>query len=101
MKIRKGDKVQIVSGKDRGKTGTVLHAFPLEERIVVEGVNIKKLHEKARRRGQKSGIVEKPAPIDASNAMIVDPKSGKPTRIGIVRKDGTATRVAKKSGQEM
>ncbi len=97
MKIKKGDKVMVIAGKDRGKTGTVMHAFPKDNQVTIEGVNIKKKHQKPRgnRKGQ---IIEKAMPMNVSNVMIVDPKSGKPTRVSITRKDGVATRIAKKSG---
>jgi large subunit ribosomal protein L24 len=100
MKIKKGDKVVVITGKDRGKTGTVAQAFPKTSRVLVDGVNLRKKHEKARgnRKGQ---IVERPAPLSISNVMILDPKSGKGTRIGIARKDGVRVRIAKKSGQEL
>lgn len=100
MKIKKGDKVVVITGKDRGKTGTVAEAFPKTNRVLVDGINMRKKHEKARgsRKGQ---IVERSTPLHVSNVMIADPKGGKGTRIGIVRKDGVRTRVAKKSGQEL
>ncbi len=102
MKIKKGDKVIVISGKDRGKTGTVTTAFPKEDRVLVEGVNMKKRHQKARGRGMRRGqIVEKSLPIHVSNVMLVDPKSGKGTRIGIVRKNGTRSRVTRKSKSEI
>lgn len=99
MKIKKGDKVVVITGKDRGKMGAVTEAFPKTNRVLVEGINMKKKHEKARgsRKGQ---IVERAMPVHVSNVMILDPKGGKGTRIGIVRKDGARTRVAKKSGSE-
>lgn len=89
----------VIAGKDRGKTGTVTEAFPRELKVLVDGVNMKKKHEKPRgnRKGQ---IVERAMPLHVSNVMIVDPKGGKRTRVGIVRKDGARVRIAKKSGQE-
>ncbi len=100
MKIKKGDKVIVITGKDKGKTGAVTHALPATDRIVVEGINIKKKHQKPRgtRKGQ---IVEMAMPFHASNAMLLDPKSGKGTRVRISKKDGARTRVAVKSGQEV
>jgi large subunit ribosomal protein L24 len=99
MKIKKGDKVVVIAGKDRGKTGTVAEAFPKASRVLIDGINMKKKHEKARgsRKGQ---IVERSVPLHVSNVMILDPKTGKGTRVGIARKDGARTRIAKKSGQE-
>ncbi len=79
MKIKKGDKVIVITGKNKGTVGVVARAFPAEGRVIVEGVNIRKKHEKARRTG-KGQIVEKPMPIDASNVMLVDTKTGKGTR---------------------
>lgn len=101
MKIKKGDTVAIIAGKDRGKTGKVLKVFRALERVVVEGVNVQKRHEKLRKNTkQGGGIVSVAAPVHVSNVQLVDPKSGKPTRIGITRdvKTGTRVRVAKKSG---
>jgi len=101
MKIKKGDKVVVISGKDKGKTGTVTAAFPKENKVLVDGVNIKKKHQRPRRGGQKGQILDKGFPIHASNVMIVDPKSGKRTRIGITRKDGKRARITKKSQAEI
>ncbi len=101
MKIKKGDKVVIVSGKDKGKTGTVSVAFPRENRIVVEGVNIRKKHQRSRT-GKKGQVVEKAMPVHVSNVMLVDPKGGKPTRVSISRDEkGARTRVAVKSKQAL
>lgn len=101
MKIKKGDKVVVVSGKDKGTSGVVTHVLPLDEKVIVEGVNIRKKHQRPRRTGEKGSIVEKAMPIAASNVMVVDPKTGKPTRVKIVRKDGVRTRVAQKSGETL
>lgn len=99
MKIKKGDTVYVKSGADKGKTGKVLHAFPKELRALVEGVNVKKRHQKSRKSGEKGQIIDKPLPVQISNLMLIDPKSGKPTRVGISRKEGVkAVRIAKKSG---
>lgn len=99
MKIKKGDKVIVIAGKDRGKTGMVSEAFPKTNHVLVDGVNMKKKHEKARgnRKGQ---VVERAAPLHVSNVMILDPKTNKGTRVGIVRTDGVRTRVGRKSGSE-
>ena len=102
MKIKKGDKVIVRSGKDKGKTGTVTAAFPKTSMVLVEGVNMKKKHQKPRGRNVRKGqIIEKALPIHVSNVMIVDPKSGKGTRVGISRKDGKRVRVTKKSKAEL
>ena len=102
MKIKKGDKVIVISGKDRGKTGTIHHAYPKTGMVLIEGVNMKKKHQKPRgsnvRRGQ---VVEKALPIHVSNVMIVDPKSGKGTRVGHMMRNGTKVRVTKKSQSEL
>ena len=101
MKIKKNDKVIVIAGKDKGKTGTVTAAFPKLDSIIVEGVNIKKKHQKARRGGQQGQMVEKSLPIHVSNVMIVDPKTGKRTRLATVRKNGKSSRVTKKSKSEL
>ncbi len=98
MKIKKGDKVIVIAGKDKGATGVVLKAIPTEDRVVVEGVNIAKRHQKSRTTGQSGQIVDKTMPVHVSNVALVDPKGGKATRIGIKREDGKRVRVAKKSG---
>ncbi|OGD67590.1 50S ribosomal protein L24 [Candidatus Campbellbacteria bacterium RIFCSPLOWO2_02_35_12] len=98
MKIKKDDIVKIITGKDKGKTGKVLRAFPGISQIIVEGVNIKKKHQKPAKNNQKGQILDKTMPIHISNAMILDPKSKTPTRIGKKIIDGKYVRVAKKSG---
>jgi large subunit ribosomal protein L24 len=101
MKIKKNDKIIVVAGKDRGKTGTVTAAFPKMNSLIVEGVNMKKKHQRPRRGGQKGQVIEIPHPIHVSNVMLVDPKSGKQTRVGIARKDGKRSRITKKSKSEL
>ncbi|PCI28477.1 50S ribosomal protein L24 [Candidatus Kaiserbacteria bacterium] len=98
MKIKKGDKVIVIAGKDKGKSGVVLRALPTLDKVIVEGVSVAKRHQKARTKGQSGQIVDKTLPIHVSNVSLVDPKSGKPTRIGIKREDGKRVRVAKNSG---
>jgi large subunit ribosomal protein L24 len=98
MKIRKGDNVIVTSGKDKGKTGTVARALPAKEMVLIDGLNMKKRHQKARRGGVKGQIVDKAMPIHVSNVSLVDPKKGGVTRIRIVREEGKRTRVAVKSG---
>ena len=98
MKIQKDDKVIIISGKDKGKTSKVLKAFPAEGKVIVEGVNIRKKHQKPTKGGQKGQILDKTFPIDVSNVMLVDPKGGKPTRVGKKKVGEKYVRVAKKSG---
>ncbi len=104
MKIHKGDMVRVMAGKDAGKTGKVLRAFPALERVIVEGVNMQKRHEKVKKSTkQGGGIVAVAAPVHVSNVQLVDPKTGKPTRIGITvdEKTGKHVRVAKKSGTKL
>lgn len=99
MKIKKGDKVIVVTGKDKGKTGVVERVLIKENRIVVEGLNMKKRHTKAGKKREKGQILEIAMPFDATNVMLVDPKTKKQTRIGYqIGKDGKKVRVAKKSG---
>lgn len=100
MKLKKGDKVIVIAGKDKGATGTIARVLPSENRVLIEGVNIVKRHRRATRQGGKGQIVEKPQPLHVSNVQLADPKTGKPTRIKITRgKDGARERVAVKSGQ--
>ena len=97
MNFKTGDKVVVIAGKDKGKEGKITKVLRNENKIVIEGVNVVKKHNKGN--GQTAGsIVEMEAPINASNAMIVDPKTGKPSRIGhTIDKNGKKVRVAKKS----
>lgn len=98
MKIKKGDKVIVVAGKNKGKTGTVSRALPKLDKVVIDGVNVVKKHRRANRANAKGQIVEIAMPVHVSNVMIADPKSGKPTRITAKKVDGKYTRTAKKSG---
>jgi len=99
QKIRKGDKVVVLAGKDKGRTGEVLSVQPKEDTAVVRGVNLIRRHQK-QTQAQEGGIITKEAPIHLSNIALADPKDGKPTRVGFtVQKDGTKVRVAKRSGE--
>ena len=99
MKIKKGDKVVVTTGRDRGKSGEVLRMLPKENRAVVQGVNLVKRHQR-QTAGQEGGIVSKELPIHISNLALRDPKSGKPTRVGFkFLADGKKVRVAKRSGE--
>lgn len=98
MNLLKGDKVIVIAGRDKGKTGTIQKVIPELNRVVVEGVNIRKKHRKPTQGNPDGGIVEIYAPIDASNVMILDPKTKKPTRIGHKEVKGKKVRVAKASG---
>ena len=100
-KIRKGDKVVVLTGRDKGRSGEVIEVRPTESRALVRGVNMVKRHQKqtAQREG---GIISKEAPIHLSNIAIADPKSGKPTRVGFkIMNDGRKVRVAKRSGVDI
>lgn len=101
MKIKKNDTVYIRSGKDKGKTGKVLRAFPKDSKVLVEGVNIKKTNQKARRSGDKGQIIDKAYPIPVSAVSLIDPKTKKPTRVGMKMVGNKMTRVSKKSGAEI
>jgi large subunit ribosomal protein L24 len=99
LHVTKGDSVRVMRGDDKGKEGKVLRVYRKTGRITVEGVNIVKKHRKARRDNEQSGIIELPAPMHASNVMLVDPKSGKPTRVRArIDDDGTKERISAKSG---
>jgi large subunit ribosomal protein L24 len=99
MHVTKGDTVRVVRGDDKGKEGKIIRVYTKTSRIVVEGVNIVKRHRKARRAEEQSGIVDFPAPIHSSNVMLLDPKSGEPTRTRRkIDDDGTKERIAVKSG---
>ena len=91
----------MTTGKYRGKSGTVLTAFPKKGKVLVEGINIVKKHQKAKRTGSVGQIVEHEMPIDVSNVALKDPKGGKPTRIGYKVEGGKKTRIAKKSGTKI
>jgi len=105
MKIRKNYNVIVVAGNDKGKTGKILKVFPQLNRVIVEGINMRKRHTKANQKNPQGGITEKEAPIHASNVMILDPKSNEPTRIGsqIILDEKTGkkkiARVSKLSGE--
>jgi len=102
MKIHKGDTVLITSGKDRGRKGKVLETFPKERKIFVEGINLMKKHQRPRKAGEKGQIIQLPKPIDVSNAKLICPKCGKPTRVGYkLTEDKKKYRICKKCGQEI
>ena len=101
MKLRKGDPVVVISGKDKGKEGTVLVALPTEGKVVVEGVATAKRHRKARSATDTGGIVDKNMPIPVSNVAVVSPKDGKPTRVGFKFEDGKKVRICKRTGAEL
>jgi large subunit ribosomal protein L24 len=97
-RIRKGDKVVVLTGRDKGRTGEVVQVMPKEARALVRGVNLVKRHQR-QTMNQEGGIIQKEAPIHLSNLALADPKDGKPTRVGFkVLDDGRKVRVAKRSG---
>ncbi|EKF18427.1 50S ribosomal protein L24 [Nitratireductor pacificus] len=99
QKIRKGDKVVVLTGKDKGRSGEVVKVMPKEDKAVVRGVNLVRRHQKQSAQTE-GGIISMEAPIHLSNLAVADPKDGKPTRVGFqVQKDGKKVRVAKRSGE--
>jgi len=100
-RIRKGDTVIAISGKDKGKSGTVLQVRPGDDKAIVEGLNIIKRHTKPRPPAEPGGVIEKPAPIHLSNLALVDPETKKPTRVRIETVDGKRVRVAARSGKRI
>jgi large subunit ribosomal protein L24 len=101
-KIKRGDRVVVIAGKDRGKRGTVRRVDPKHDRITVDGVNIVKKHQRARQQGQQSQIIEREAPLHVSNVMLIDPNDDQPTRVTFrKRDDGTVVRVGKRTGEDI
>ena len=99
LKVKKGDNVVVISGRDKGRTGEVLRVFPTEGRLIVQGVHVAKRHTKPRM-GEPGGIVEKELTVHISNVSHIDPASGKPTRIGYkILGDGRKVRIARRSGE--
>jgi large subunit ribosomal protein L24 len=99
LKVKKGDNVVVISGRDKGKQGEVLRVFPSESRLVVQGVHIARRHTR-QRMGDPGGIVEKELTIHVSNVAHIDPTSGKPTRVGFkILDDGRKVRIARRSGE--
>jgi large subunit ribosomal protein L24 len=97
MKVRKGDRVQVLTGKDRGKTGTVTRSIPARGRVIVDGVNIAKKHQKPTSSTQQGGIIDKEMPIPVANVAVVCASCGKPTRVGYrFEADGTKVRICRK-----
>jgi large subunit ribosomal protein L24 len=102
MKLKKGDRVVVLKGKDRGKQGVVMRALPSDGTVIVEGVNVARKHQKATRATMQGGIIDKDMPIDASNVAIISPGDGKPTRIGYrFEPDGTKVRICKRTGADL
>jgi len=107
LKVRSGDEVKVIAGKEKGKTGKVLRVEPKKQRVFVEGLNMQKRHQRPRtlrdtqRGGEVGGVIEREGPIHVSNVMLLDPRSNQPTRVGIVREEGRRKRIAKRSGEEI
>jgi len=107
LKIRQGDSVEVISGKDAGKQGRVLRVEPKRNRLFVEGLNMVKRHQRPRslkdtqRGGKVGGVIEKEGPIHVSNVMVLDPQDNKPTRVRIQREGGKRKRVSSRTGQEI
>jgi len=105
MRVRSGDEVQIIAGKDRGKRGKILRVEPAKQRVYVEGLNMLKRHMKPQGGGQgegtAGGVIEREGPVHVSNVMLVDPRQGKPTRVRVERENGRRQRVTKLSGTKL
>ena len=102
MKLKKGDKVIVIAGKAKGQSGSIVRVLTSANAVLLDGVNLVKRHRRPSAKNRKGQIVDKPMPIHASNVMLADPKSGKPTRIRIVRdEEGKRSRVATKSGESL
>ena len=101
LKIKKGDRVVVLSGKDAGKEGVVTKALPRDNKVVVEGVNTAKRHQKARSATEAGGITDIDKPIPVSNVAVISPSDGKPTRVGYKVADGKKVRICKRTGVEL
>ena len=103
LKIRRDDEVIVISGKDRGKTGKVLRVDPKKQRVYVEGLNIIKRHQRPLPQApqREAGVIEREGPIHISNVMLIDPKTKKPTRVGVSRENGVRNRVTRASGTKL
>jgi large subunit ribosomal protein L24 len=102
MKIRKGDRVRVLSGKDKGKEGTVETALPLVNKVIVEATNVSKKHQRKQRQTMQAGIIEKAMPLDVSNVAILSPSDGKPTRVGYrFTPEGQKIRICKRTGVDL
>lgn len=101
MKVKKGDNVLVISGKDKGRTAKIVKSFPKELSILVEGINLKSKHVKPKRQGEKGQVVKVSAPIDVSDVKFLCPKCGKAARLGYIIKEGKKFRVCKKCKSEV
>ncbi len=101
MKIKKNDKVVIIAGKDRGKSGKVMHAFPQDKQVIVEGLNLMKKHVRPKKQGESGQIIEFPAPMDVSNVKLICPKCDEATRTGVEKASEGKKRVCKKCNKSL
>jgi large subunit ribosomal protein L24 len=101
MKVKKGDSVLIIAGKDKGRTGKIMRALPKEMKILVEGINLKKKHVRPKKEGEKGQVVDIPAVFDVSNVKLICPKCGKAVRVGYEIKDDVKKRICKKCKSEI
>ena len=99
MKIKKGDNILVIAGKDKGRTGKIMKSLPKNLKVLVEGINLKKKHVRPKREGEKGQVVEIPAALDVSNIKIICPKCGKATRIGYKTEGEVKNRICKKCKQ--
>ena len=102
LKLKKGDRVQVLQGKDRGKTGEITRVMPTKGKVIVDGINVAKKHQKATRATMQGGIIDKDMPIDVSNVAVISPKDGKPTKVGYkIDADGNKVRICRRTGAEL
>jgi len=101
MKLKKGDNVIVITGKDRGKTGKIVKAIPKKQLVIIEGVNMKKKHRRPTRSNQKGQVIDKAMPLPVSNVMILDPRDNKPSRIGKKVIGNSSVRISKRSGTQL
>ena len=102
IKLKKGDRVRVLTGKDRGKEGVIMRVLPKDNKVIVDGVNVAKKHQKARTATSQGGIIDKDMPIPVPNVALLSPSDGKPTKVGYkVLEDGTKVRVCRRTGAEI
>ena len=101
MKLKKGDNIILITGKDKGKKGKIVHVLVKENKVIVEGLNMMKKHQRPRKSGEKGSMKNIEMPISASNVMMLDPKSGTVTRLGKKKVGDKMVRIARKSNQEI
>jgi large subunit ribosomal protein L24 len=102
VKVRKGDRVVVLTGKDKGREGTIIRVLPQVGKVVVEDVNVARRHTKPRQANQPGGIIDKAMPLDASNVAVLNPRDGRPTRVGYRRgDDGAKVRVCRRTGDDL